>query len=986
MKNRLITSITLLLLFLTVTARPAQSEQSCYIAAPYVLHVDHNSAQILWLTPAGTPGGQVVIETDAGQQQQQIDAQVTTPMFQDRDYEGGVRDYLRHQVQAENLLPYTRYRYEVHCGDGETTSNGSFITAPEPGARVPFEFVATADIHDSRRHIPVAELIGEIAPAFVIQAGDLTGGRGHDWDNWVQYFSYTRSYLETSTIIPVVGGHDIRPNRNFRSLFAFNDPDGEPSDEDRKGTWYTHRFGNLEIIVIDHTRDLDRQLIWAEEVLSQTDAEWIVATLHEPFTNAGGRGNVLRHIFRDFAELFEKYGVDLVITGHDHIYERKIPLGSVGNKPVHYITVNSAGNHREVRPSPIVAGGIGQKAFMFSHFRVDGNRLEMESIDHEGNVIDRLELIKDNNNMYQQEIMEQAIDLDMARTLAHIYTGQSMSEDLRYERRDLAAEFADLDPDDWSETTLRLNTGITGTSTNDVSRFPIGSHLIVYEQTDPSRWRMPHQVVEITGDYAEVKVMAPEGFTYDENGMSHALEMKINLRLDGREFDPVTVRPVVLGTGSIGKVKLLHPADSETVEKQPVFTWEEEPGAAYFKVQLGDEGLDHIILDTLVEGHSLIYNGKLEKGTAYSWRVRGFNNFDGPWSDVATFWVQEPADSDDIKSIFFSINLVPAEPIIELPSVKDGSMGAGFRGRHSLYTWLEKDEPLTLSVTGGTISHFRDRGNVQFTLYSYRNATIETVDTDDSVPPDGNTYEITLKSPYRGLHRLDWSDGNDRTYVRWPDGHPMSVHASRASPFSFQAGFELYFYVPKGIKHVGGIIDRHSSVHILDGDGNEVPGWQNLDENEGYFLATVPNGQDGTLWRIGSRSRATLTLLTVPPYLARNDMELLLPAEVMEEGWTPMSSESEEENDNPSSFELRQNYPNPFNPSTNITFSVPERTHVRLEVYNIIGQRISTLRNGVVEPGVHEVYFDASDLSSGLYLYRLQTESFVDSKQMMLLK
>ena len=982
MKNRFAKSIAILLLLLTVAARPAISEQACYVAAPYVLHVDQNSAQILWLTPAGIPAGEAVIETVNGLQKQSFTAKVTTPMFRDRDFEGGVRDHLRHLVRVENLLPHTRYRYEVHCGDGETTSSGSFTTAPKPGDRVPFEFVAMADGHASGGYARVSEPVGEIAPAFVIHAGDLTGGRGHDWDNWVQYFRVARPYMETTTLIPVVGGHDVRPARNFRSLFAFNDPDGDPSDEDDKGTWYTHRFGNLQVIVIDHTTDLDKQLSWAEEVLSQSDAEWIVATLHEPFTNAGGRGNVLRGIFREYAELFEKYGVDLVITGHDHIYERKIPLGSVGNKPVHYITVNSKGNHRRVRPSPIVAGGIGQNAYMYAHFRVDGNRLEMEAIDEDGNIMDRLELIKDSKGMYQKEIMDQAIDLDLARTLAHIYTGQSMSESLRYERRDLAAELTSLDPDDWSKTTLRLNTGITGTSSNDESRFPIGSYLIVYEQTDPSRWRMPHQVVEITGDYAEVKIMAPDGFTYDEDGMSHALEMKINLRIGEREFDPVTVRPVVLGTGSIGKVKLLQPGDNDTAVAQPKFIWEEEPRAVYFKVQLGDEGLDHVILDTLVDGHSFTYLGKLEEGTTYSWRVRGFNNFDGPWSEVATFWIQEPADSDDIDPVFFSINLVPAAPVIEFPSVKDGSMGAGFRGRKSLYTWLEKNEPLTLHVTGG--SYGRDRGNVQFTLYSYRDSAIEAVDTDDSVPPDEETYEITLKSPHRGLHRLEWNDGNDRTYIRWPHRHPMTVRASRASPFSFQAGFELYFYVPKGIKHVGGIIDKHSSVHILDGDGNEVPGWQNLDENDGYFLATVPEGQDGTLWKIGSSSRATLTLITVPPYLARNEKELLLPSEVMEEGWTPTSSE--EENDNTSSFELWQNYPNPFNPSTHITFSVPERTHIRLDVYNIIGQRVTMLVNEMAEPGVHEVFFDASDLSSGLYLYRLQTDSFVDSKQMMLVK
>ena len=983
MKNRFFKAAALLLVMVTISAQPAHSEQECYVAAPYVLHVDHNSAQIFWLTPAGTSAGEAVVETDGGLQRQQITAEVTTPLFQDVDVEGGVHDHLRHHVRVGNLLPHTKYRYEVRCGDGQTTSSGSFTTAPVPGDRVAFEFVAMADGHASGGYTRVSEPVGDLAPAFIIHAGDFTGGRGHDWDNWVRYFRVARPYMETSSVIPVVGGHDVRPNRNFRSLFGFNDPNGTPSDEDRKGTWYTHRYGNLKVIVFDYTTDMDVQLGWADQVLSQTDAEWIVASLHEPFTNAGGRGNMLGGSSRQLADLLEKHSVDLVITGHDHIYERKIPLGSEGVKPVHYITVNSNGNHRRVRPSPIVAGGIGQNAYMYAHFRVDGNRLEMEAIDHEGNIMDRLELVKDGSGMYQQEVMDQAIDLDLARQLAHIYTGQSMSEDLRYERRDLSARFETLDPDEWDDVILEIHTGITGSSSNDVSRFPIGSRLVVYEMDDAAGWRMPYQDVEVTGDWTPVRVKAPEGFSYGEDGMSHDLEMKINIRVDGRKFDPVTVRPVVLGTGPIGKVELLQPADNETVPEQPEFLWEEEPGAAWFQVQVGNEGLEEIVLDTMVQGYGFTYPGKLQKGGIYSWRVRGFNNFDGPWSEVATFWIQQPADPEDVDPISFSKNLAPANPLIVLPSVRDGSMGAGFRGRHSLYTWLEKDQPLNLSVTGGTISHFRDRGNVRFTLMSYRGTTIDTVDTDDSVPPDGVTYNIALKSPYSGLHRVEWNDGNDRTYVRWPDGHPMSVYAGKEKPFSFQSGFELFFYVPEGTKFVGGIINTHSSVLILDGDGNEVAGWQNLDENDGYFLATVPDGQDGTLWRIGSSSRATISLLTVPPYLARNEKELLLPAEVMD---GKASATPDDEEDLPSMYELHQNFPNPFNPTTRITYTVPERSHIRLDVYNIIGQRVSTLRNGMTEPGEHTVFFDASDLSSGMYLYRLQTGSFVDSKQMMLMK
>lgn len=77
----------------------------------------------------------------------------------------------------------------------------------------------------------------------------------------------------------------------------------------------------------------------------------------------------------------------------------------------------------------------------------------------------------------------------------------------------------------------------------------------------------------------------------------------------------------------------------------------------------------------------------------------------------------------------------------------------------------------------------------------------------------------------------------------------------------------------------------------------------------------------------------------------------------------------------PQSVQLYQNYPNPFNPSTTISFSVPEASFAEIAVYDLLGRRLETLISGRVQAGQHSVAFDASDLSSGLYMYTLQTAS-----------
>lgn len=93
-----------------------------------------------------------------------------------------------------------------------------------------------------------------------------------------------------------------------------------------------------------------------------------------------------------------------------------------------------------------------------------------------------------------------------------------------------------------------------------------------------------------------------------------------------------------------------------------------------------------------------------------------------------------------------------------------------------------------------------------------------------------------------------------------------------------------------------------------------------------------------------------------------------------------------QENNIPVMPALYNNYPNPFNPTTQIRFAVPEQAHVRLSVYNMLGQHVSTLVNETRSPGWHDVNFDASGLSSGFYMYRLEANGFVETRQMMFVK
>jgi hypothetical protein len=107
---------------------------------------------------------------------------------------------------------------------------------------------------------------------------------------------------------------------------------------------------------------------------------------------------------------------------------------------------------------------------------------------------------------------------------------------------------------------------------------------------------------------------------------------------------------------------------------------------------------------------------------------------------------------------------------------------------------------------------------------------------------------------------------------------------------------------------------------------------------------------------------------------------------IWEGGSPPPPKIAGEDTQYPQGFELSQNYPNPFNPITQINYTLPRDGHVRLEIYNLLGQKVGTLVDEYQQAGQKTVNWEAKDLSSGIYFYKLTAGDFTATKKMVLTK
>ncbi|MEE4660006.1 MAG: metallophosphoesterase family protein [Halieaceae bacterium] len=323
-----------------------------------------------------------------------------------------------HSVTFSDLVPDTLYAYRV--GDGRVWSEWiQFRTAAAGPA--PFTFMYVGDAQNNILEV-WSRLIREgyrTAPnaAFIIHAGDLIND-AHSESQWAEWFSAGGFIHRMLPSLPVAGNHEYDPYNaadeardierlsvQWRAQFTLpeNGIDALPE------TNYYVDYQGVRIIVLNSNERQQAQAAWLREVLASNAQRWTVVTYHHPlFSASADRDNpLLRELWKP---LFDEYGVDIALQGHDHAYARGHAAAPGGNLPTGlntrdgtgtlYVVSVSGGKMYGLRPEgwdgwPATRDRAAENTQLFQILSIDGDRLTYAARTATGELYDAFDLVKD---------------------------------------------------------------------------------------------------------------------------------------------------------------------------------------------------------------------------------------------------------------------------------------------------------------------------------------------------------------------------------------------------------------------------------------------------------------------------------------------------------------------------------------------------------------------------------------------------------------
>lgn len=303
-----------------------------------------------------------------------------------------------HKAAVEGLEPGTTYQYRVGNGTADGWSEVYSFTTEAKTVEA-FSFINVTDSQGVTKQDfalwgKTLDKAFELFPdaKFIVHNGDLTEDPAIE-AGWKYFFDEAKQWITSVPLMPVTGNHDEVAEEAERFAAHFQVP-ANGSAEATAGTNYSFDYGNVHVVVLNTESNVKKQAAWLEEDLANTTQPWKIVALHEgPYG-----GNQKESVLKRWVPIFDQYGVDLVLQGHNHEYVRSYPMKNdqvveEGEGTV-YVLPNTSGPKFNAKKEDLYYHQVHlqNNKQMFAAIHISGNTLTYEAYDVDGMLVDSFTL------------------------------------------------------------------------------------------------------------------------------------------------------------------------------------------------------------------------------------------------------------------------------------------------------------------------------------------------------------------------------------------------------------------------------------------------------------------------------------------------------------------------------------------------------------------------------------------------------------------
>ena len=337
---------------------------------PYLQQVTSSSAMLGWVS-TNPADAKVTISKPDG-------AVVSTAVAAVEDY--SLRSAGESQMWStlSSLEPGTIYCYELGDAAQALTSRTGFRTAPSPDSSEPVRVLAFGDSGGGGSdQYALLEQMYTVPFDLMIHTGDIAYDSGTIDQYEDNVFGVYADLFRNIPFMPSSGNHDYKTLQGapFRDVFNL------PGDSGEK--WYSYDYGRVHFVALDTEADYKTQAAWLDKDLAATNLPWKIVYMHKPPYSSGlhGSDTTLRNAL---APVLKRHGVQLVLSGHDHDYERMKPQDGVA-----YVVTGGGGvGTRSVGSSSFTA--VSDDVIHFVYLEIGVDELVMHAIDATGREFDSM--------------------------------------------------------------------------------------------------------------------------------------------------------------------------------------------------------------------------------------------------------------------------------------------------------------------------------------------------------------------------------------------------------------------------------------------------------------------------------------------------------------------------------------------------------------------------------------------------------------------